>query len=119
MLPLHSARPQRAHAAYESLAAAFVHTILEWSAVCIAIFTVFLAFIHFSLKRDVTTPVIGVALLCAASMDAFHTLAADRLIEVAADIRRFLPYTDLVAWIIPKDALSSCFSTPGDNLDAT
>ncbi len=84
---------QRAHAAYESLAAAFVHTILEWSAVCIAIFTVFLAFIHFSLKRDVTTPVIGVALLCAASMDAFHTLAADRLIEVAADIRRFLPYT--------------------------
>ena len=22
-------------------------------------------------------------------------------------------YIDLVAWIIPKDALSSCFSTPG------
>ena len=24
-----------------------------------------------------------------------------------------VPATDLVAWIIPKDALSSCFSTPG------
>ena len=28
-------------------------------------------------------------------------------------LQRNLLYTNLVAWIIPKDALSSCFSTPG------
>ena len=36
--------------------------------------------------------------------------------DVPYTVRYDFPYlyqADLVAWIIPKDALSSCFSTPG------
>ena len=52
-----------------------------------------MAFIHFSIKRDVTTPIIALALLCAGVMDAFHTLAADRLIVAVADNRDLIPFT--------------------------
>ena len=75
------------------LAGGFTHTILEWSAFCTAIFTVSLAFVHYSAKGDVATPVVGLALLCAGVMDAFHTLAADRLIEAIADNRNLIPFT--------------------------
>ena len=80
-------------AVFGRLAGAFTHTILEWTAFCTAFFTVVLAFIHFSIKRDVATPVIGMALFFAGSMDAFHTLAADRLIEAVADNRNLVPFT--------------------------
>ncbi len=78
---------------FYTLAGSFTHTLLEWSAFLAALFTVFLAFMHFSMKRDVTTPIIGVALFCAGFMDAFHTLAADRLIEAVADNRNLIPFT--------------------------
>ncbi|HIK09226.1 MAG TPA: histidine kinase [Oscillatoriaceae cyanobacterium M33_DOE_052] len=78
---------------YHSLAGDFTHTILEWSAFCTAIFTVILAFAHFSIDRNPTTPVIGVTLLCAGVMDAFHTLAADRLIDAVADNQNLIPFT--------------------------
>lgn len=80
-------------AKFHSLAGAFTHTLLEWSAVCTAIFTVGLAFARFAVKRDVITPVIALALLAAGSMDAFHTLAADRLISAHADNRDLIPFT--------------------------
>lgn len=80
-------------ALHQTLAGSFTHTILGWSAFCAAIFTAVLAFAHFSIKRDVTTPVIGIALLCAGIMDAFHTLAADRLIEAVADNVNLIPLT--------------------------
>ncbi|MEM9768101.1 MAG: ATP-binding protein [Cyanobacteria bacterium P01_D01_bin.71] len=80
-------------ALHHALQGSYVHTILEWSAVCAAIFTVILAFAHFNIKHDITTPVIGVALLCAGCMDAFHTLAADRLIEAAASNQNLIPFT--------------------------
>ena len=78
---------------YRALAGSFLHTILEWSAFCAAIFTVILSFAHFKIKADVTTPIIGVTLFCAGMMDAFHTLAADRLIEAVADNRNLIPFT--------------------------
>jgi len=80
-------------ALYQTLAGSFTHTILEWSAFCAAIFTVALAFVYFSVKHDVTTPIIGVTLVCAGMMDAFHTLAADHLIETVADNRNLIPFT--------------------------
>lgn len=70
-----------------------VHTILEWSAFCVAIFTVLLAFSRYHANRDITTPIIGVALFCAGSMDAFHSLAAGRLIESVADNTDLIPFT--------------------------
>lgn len=41
---------------FYSLSGSFTHTILEWSAFCVAIMTVILAFTHFGIKRDLTTP---------------------------------------------------------------
>ncbi|MEM7714214.1 MAG: ATP-binding protein [Cyanobacteria bacterium P01_A01_bin.68] len=78
---------------YRTLAGSFLHTILEWSAFCAAIFTVILSFAYFRIKADVTTPILGVTLFCAGMMDAFHTLAADRLIEAVADNRNLIPFT--------------------------
>ena len=83
---------------YASLAGSFTHTILEWSAFSIAITTVVFAFAHFQMRRDAVTPIIGVALFAAGSMDAFHTLAADRLISATAPNEEFIPFT----WAISR-----------------
>jgi two-component system NtrC family sensor kinase len=80
-------------ALHHALEGSYTHTLLEWSAFCTAIFTVVLAFAHFNIKHDVTTPVIGMALLCAGCMDAFHTLAANRLIEAVASNQNLIPFT--------------------------
>ncbi len=91
----------------------FVHTLLEWSATATAAFTTLLAFTHFYIKRDVVTPVIGVALLSAGTVDAFHTLAADRMIEATADNARFIPFTWAISRtfnaVIPVSALAMAF----------
>lgn len=78
---------------HQTLAGSFIHTILEWSAVATAIFTVVLAFSYFHIKEDIITPIIGVTLLCAGMMDAFHTLAADRLIEGVESSQSLIPFT--------------------------
>ncbi len=85
-------------AMFYSMSGAFTHTVLEWSAFCTAIFTVILAFSHYRMTGDVTTPIIGMALFCSGCMDAFHTLAADRLIEAVADNHDLIPFT----WAISR-----------------
>jgi len=78
---------------FYKLSGALVHTILEWSAVIVAVFTVILSFTHYAIKRSSVTPIIGVALFMAGCMDAFHTLAADRLIEATASNTDLIPFT--------------------------
>jgi hypothetical protein len=80
------------------LIGSFVHTILEWSAFCVALFTVVFAFTHYRLKRDVTTPIIGTALFCSGMIDAFRTLAADGLVETVLDQESFILFT----WAISR-----------------
>ncbi len=75
------------------LTGAFHHALLEWTAFATALFTVVLAFSHYSITKDVTTPIIGMALFFAGCMDAFHTLAAARLIEAAAANQDLIPFT--------------------------
>ena len=77
----------------QTLRGSFTHTLLEWTAFCLAFFTVVLACIHFHVQRDSVTPVIGVALFCAGTVDALHTLMANRLIAGAADHRDLIPMT--------------------------
>lgn len=74
------------------------HALLEWTSVVVALLATILAFSHFAIKRDLTTPVIGVALYCCAIMDGFHTLVGMRLIPVAA------PYNDLMpfSWALSR-----------------
>lgn len=83
---------------FHALSGAFTHTLFEWTAFCIAGFVVVLALSHYKITNDITTPVIGVALFMAGCMDAFHTLAADRLINAVADNRDLIPFT----WAISR-----------------
>ncbi|MCL4502997.1 MAG: ATP-binding protein [Deltaproteobacteria bacterium] len=68
----------------------FVHTILEWSAYSVAVFTILLAFLHYSITREVATLIIGLALFFAGLMDALHVLAADRLIGDVSNYPNFV-----------------------------
>lgn len=77
---------------------AFVHTFLECAAFSVAFFTVILSFTHFSIKRSSVTPIIGMALLMSGCMDAFHTLAADRLIDATSSNTNLIPFT----WAISR-----------------
>lgn len=85
-------------AVHRLLSGSLVHTLLEWSAFSAAVFTAFLAMVHFKTTDDIATPVIGLALFMAGAVDAFHTLAADRLIGAVADNSRFIPFT----WAISR-----------------
>lgn len=78
--------------AYGALTGPFIHTLFEWGALCIALFTALFGFLHHRVTRDTVTPVIGLALLASGLMDGFHILAADRLIP-AADTADFIPFT--------------------------
>jgi signal transduction histidine kinase/ActR/RegA family two-component response regulator len=80
------------------LQGAYLHNLLEWTAVCLAAMTAIIAFFHFGRTRDRLTPVIGAALFWAGCMDAFHILASDDLIRRAADPERFIPIT----WIASR-----------------
>ncbi|MCG8406777.1 MAG: response regulator [Phycisphaerales bacterium] len=79
--------------AHHALHGSFTHTILEWTAVCLAAFVAVLAFFHYRLKDEPSVPIIGVALICAGGMDAFHTFAVDRLISAVADNQSLIPFT--------------------------
>ncbi len=100
-------------AMFAQLVGSFTHTLLEWSACVVALFTVILAFVHFRIKGDVITPIIALALFWAGSMDAFHTLAADRLIEATADNTNLIPFTWAICRafnaIIPLTAFAMIF----------
>ena len=75
------------------LQGSFLHNLLEWTAVCLAVLTALIAFIHFRLTRTMLAPVIGAALFWSGCVDAFHTLASDHFIHRVADAARFIPIT--------------------------
>jgi hypothetical protein len=79
-------------AAYRALRGSFTHTILQWTAVCAAVFVGILGYVHYRLTREPSLPVIGVSLAYAGAMDAFDTFAAYRLIDAAiADNNALMP----------------------------
>jgi len=80
-------------ALHESVEGAFVHMLLEWSAICVAVFIVILSWVTFSIRRDVATPILGVALFTAGTMDAYHVFAATRFLEGASDNDDLIPFT--------------------------
>ena len=75
------------------LQGSFLHNLLEWTAVCLAVLTALIAFIHFRLTKTMLAPVIGAALFWSVCVDAFHTLASDHFIHRVADAARFIPIT--------------------------
>ncbi|MFK5957079.1 MAG: response regulator [Planctomycetota bacterium] len=69
------------------------HSLLEWTGVCAALMVGILAFLHYRLNEEPSLPIIGLAMLGAAGMDIFHTLAADGLVADVVDMENFIPYT--------------------------
>jgi signal transduction histidine kinase len=78
---------------HRDLRGSFVHTILQWTALTIAVVTAVFALVHRTVRRSIVTPVIGVSLFWAACFDAYHTLAADRLLHESAPDENLIPFT--------------------------
>ncbi len=78
---------------FYALTGALHHALLEWSAVTLALVAGFVSFVHYSRYKDVSVPIIGLALLCAGFTDAFHTLAATRVISANVPNTDFIPFT--------------------------
>ena len=85
-------------AVFASLSGALHHALLEWSAVGVAIIACIISFIHFLRHNNIAVPIIGLALLCAGSIDTFHTLAATRIISATASNADFIPFT----WVLSR-----------------
>lgn len=93
MATLHVPTHEFVDSLHSALRGSFTHTVLEWTAFCTALFTLLLSLVHYSVKRDSATLLIGIALLGAGCIDAWHTLAADGLIPRVADNRDLVPIT--------------------------
>lgn len=76
----------------------FVQTILVCFSIPIALLTAILAFVDYSIKKDISTPIVGVALFCAGMLDIFHILAATNLINLEGDQLIISQFT----WIISR-----------------
>ena len=84
---------------------ATVHALLEWTGFCLALITAILAFLQYRMHGEACMPVVGLALLFAGTMDAFHTLGGSRLLAVAPlDPARFLPFS----WAINRTLTALC-----------
>ncbi len=93
------ATPQeRTDMLYRAVEGTFVHSLLEWTAASVAMLTAVLACVHYSLRKDLMTPIIGTALCFAGMIDVFHTLAGMHLIGSVADPAEFEPFT----WTISR-----------------
>lgn len=90
--------PGEVELAYWSLRGAFVYTLLEWTAFCVALVTVVFSIVSYSLMRDIITPVVGTALFLSGCLDAFQVLAADNLTESGVRQEAFVP----LAWMLSR-----------------
>ena len=79
--------------ALQSLRGTLSHTLLEWTAVCAALFLSMLCFTRYQISGDTSFAIIGTALFCGGMMDAFHSLAADRFIQSASAQANFVHYS--------------------------
>ncbi len=81
----------------EFLNGRFIQVILVSFSIPIAFLTVILAFVDYSIKRDFSTPIMGVALFCAGILDTFHILAATGLINLEGDESIVSEFTWLIS----------------------
>jgi len=86
------AGPQQITLLYAALRGAFVFTLLEWTAFCIALVTVTISFVQYFLTRDLITPIIGTALFFSGCVDAFMVLAANQITVQVTDLNNFIPW---------------------------
>ncbi|HYH57318.1 MAG TPA: ATP-binding protein [Anseongella sp.] len=77
----------------------FLHVILELASIITALLTAILCFVEYGMKKDISTPIIGVALFCAGMLDVFHVLVSARIVSVAAD---WSGNIDSFSWLISR-----------------
>ncbi len=75
------------------LASKFTHTLLVGSSITIAFLTGILSFVDYSIKKNVSTPIVGVALFCAGMLDVVHILSADQLINLQQNTTDITSFT--------------------------
>lgn len=94
-----------------------LHSLLEWTAFCIAFGTVVLSMAHYRITNDITTPIIGTAMFFSGALDALSVLATSGITENLATganeeniehLNRFIPLT----WIISR-MFNVCFLIAG------
>lgn len=83
---------------FYALAGGIQHALLEWTAVVLAFLCVIVSLAHYRMSKDITAPIIGLALFMSGCMDLFHTLAATRLIDATAENSNLIPFT----WAISR-----------------
>ena len=76
----------------------FINNTLEIACICTALLTVFLAFIDFTIKGDVSTPIVAFTLLCSAGFDLLHILAANGLILTS----HHLTFITIYTWVFSR-----------------
>ncbi|TCS89163.1 PAS domain S-box-containing protein [Anseongella ginsenosidimutans] len=77
----------------------FIHVILELISIITALLTAILCFVEYGMKKDISTPIIGVALFCAGMLDVFHVLVSARLVSVGPD---WSGNIDNFSWLISR-----------------
>ncbi|CAM2010674.1 ATP-binding protein [Acanthopleuribacter pedis] len=83
------------------------HTLLTWSAFCIALCTAVFAAVHYLLKRDVAVLIISIALFCSGCLDAYHVMAANSVIGSNADPNTLIPLSWLASRVFNGGILIS------------
>ena len=79
------------------LSGPFLYSLLEWTAFLVAIMTALLSFVHYRVRYDVTTPIIGTAMFFSGMLDAFLALTVNRLLFHAENAEQFFPFIWMVA----------------------
>ena len=82
--------------------------LLEWTAVCAAAFVAMFTFVHAHLKREGSAAIIGIALVCAAAMDAVHTLAINGMVNAVVEHDKLAPFMGVVCRLF-----NGCILTAG------
>ncbi len=86
--------PVDAGPALQQVRGEIIVTLLSWTAACTGVVTAVSAFSMFRLRGDVTTPILGTALLFCGLMDAANALAINGILVSASDPSRFADFTD-------------------------
>lgn len=59
----------------------FIHTFIVSFSITIAFVTTILSFVDFFIKKNASTPIVGIALFCAGMLDLVHIISADQIIN--------------------------------------
>ncbi len=59
----------------------FIHTFIVSFSITIAFVTTILSFVDYFIKKNASTPIVGIALFCAGMLDLVHIISADQIIN--------------------------------------